>query len=194
MNTVAPSVQQMLAMRKAILQKRAFVPSQPTTAAAGGGAPPGVDPAAAGGTPPPGMDPAAGGGMPPGGGMDPSMMGGAPPPMDPSMGGAPGGGMDPSAMVAPDGTSPVPPGGAGGGAGGGKGGGGVKVAPEDIVVLQSQQARILAEMKMIRDLILDLFKQMNINVSPDTLRGSAANMGEIADPQSALQMGGGGGM
>jgi hypothetical protein len=64
--------------KKAAQIKRAFVPPEAASGAAGGGAP--MDPAMAGGAPP--MDPAmAGGGMDPAamGGMDPAMMGGAPP-------------------------------------------------------------------------------------------------------------------
>lgn len=171
------SVSSMLDMLSSI-QKQGFVPSG-DPAAAGGAPPPG-------GAMPPGMDPAAAGGaMPPGGDPMGGAAGGIAPP-DPSALGMPPPGPDPSTMVAPDGSSPMPPG--GGGSGGGAGGG-IKIKPEDIVVLQQQGARMLGEMKMIRDLILDLFKQMNFNVSPDTLRGAAGSMGDIVDPQASNQMG-----
>lgn len=168
-----PSVSTLLSMRSTLLRKSAFVPSGP---AASGGQP-GADPAAAGGAPP--MDPAAMGGAPP---MDPAAMGGAPP-MDPAaMGGAPP--MDMLGMMAPDGTTPFPGGGEGGGEG--KGGAGSKVKAEDIVLLQQLTKQLLGEVKLQRDLILDMMKQMNLNISPDTLRSSVASAGDLADPSAGV--------
>ena len=128
-----------------------------------------MDPAAAGGAPP--MDPAAMGGAPP---MDPAAMGGAP--MDPAAaGGAPP--MDPSMMMAPDGTNPFPGGGEGGGEGKGTGS---KVKAEDVVLLIQLAKQMLGEIKLQRDLLLDMMKQMNLQISPDTLRSSVASAGDLA--------------
>lgn len=167
-----PSVSDLLSMRSIMLRKSSFVPSGP---AASGGQPGGapMDPAAAGGAPP--MDPAAMGGAPP---MDPAAMGGAP--MDPAAaGGAPP--MDPSMMMAPDGTNPFPGGGEGGGEGKGTGS---KVKAEDVVLLIQLAKQMLGEIKLQRDLLLDMMKQMNLQISPDTPRSSVASAGDLADPSA----------
>ena len=173
------SIADMMAAREKILRKAGFVPSGPA-AGAGGGMPP--DPSMGGGMPPgapPGMPP----GMPP----DPSMGGGAPP-MDPMAGGAPpmdpmGGGAPQEQLIAPDGTSPMGAGPAGQDSGGK--GGGVKVKPEDIVMLTQQNQQILAELKLNRDLLLDMMTQTGLKINPDTLRSSVASAGSIVNPQQA---------
>jgi len=164
------------------IRKSGFVPSQGAVAsdpaAMGGGAPP----APGGGAPPP--PPPAGGGAPP---MDPSMggappvdpsMGGAPP-MDPSMGGAPP--MDPTMMPAPDGSMPFgQPGGGGGGGGSGKGG---KGNNDEIIKTQQLVAQCLNEVRMTRDLLLDMMQQQGMKVNPDTLRSGMAAADNIVSPQ-----------
>lgn len=182
-----PTVRQMLDLRRTLLQKVAFVPSQPASGGAPmpGGAPPGAppgDPSAMGGAPP--MDPSMAGGAPPGGmPPDPSMAGGAPPPMDPSGGMPP----DPSAMIAPDGTSPVPPGGAAGGGAAGKGAG--KASQEDILMIRQGQTQCLSELRLLRDLILDMMQQMNLKINPDTLRSSVTSADSIVSQQDPSQAG-----
>lgn len=127
-----------------------------------------------GGAPP--MDPSMGGGMPPGGG--------GMPPADPSGGMPP----DPSAMIAPDGTSPMPPGGGGaGGPAGGKGGG--KASQEDILMIRQGQTQCLSELRLLRDLLLDMMSQMNLKINPDTLRSSVTSADSIVNQQDPSQAG-----
>jgi hypothetical protein len=147
----------------AAAEKTAFVPQGATDPAAGGGMPPGGDPAAGG--MPPGGDPAAGG-MPPGGPpMDPAMAGGAPP-MDPAMaGGAPpmdpmaGGGGDIMGMITQAVTQAMAQQGGGAAGPGGKPGGAAKVDP----------AMLYLELGRLRKMLDGLFRHMDIPLPPDIL-------------------------
>lgn len=186
------STEYLLNLRNQLLLKRAFVPSGGTAASMGApaGAPMGDPAAAAGGAP---MDPAAmGGGAPP---MDPAAMGGGGAPMDPAAmggGGAPPGDptADPASQMAPDGTSPFPPQ-SGSGGGGEKGS---KVKAEDIVLIQQLLQQLGAEVKLTRDLLLDIMKHSNIPINPDTLRSSVTNNASVLGGGGAAGVPAAGGM
>lgn len=114
-------------METGYLDKSAFQPMMggaPADPMAGGGMPPGMDPAMMG------MDPSMMGGDPAMMGMDPSMAGGAP--MDPAMAAQPGmGGMLEGGPVDPNAIANLPPApGAGGEPAPGAGGDGMALSPE----------------------------------------------------------------
>lgn len=187
---------ELIAIAKDRLRKRAFVDAQSASGGGGGG-----DPSAAGGMPP-GMDPSQGG-MPPG--MDPSQ-GGMPPGMDPSQGGAGGppptaGGTDPSAgggggggpdlqtminnAVAQALQAQGGPAGAGGAGAGGAGGG---LKPKiDVNVEIMQIKNMLA--KIIDGLGIPVQAQ-DMVATPDKLNQMAANPG--ADASGGAGAGGAG--
>ena len=55
---------------------------------------------------------------------------------------------------------------------------------EDVVLLIQLAKQMLGEIKLQRDLLLDMMKQMNLQISPDTLRSSVASAGDLADPSA----------
>jgi hypothetical protein len=61
---------------------------------------------------------------------------------------------------------------AGGGASGGGGKSEGKASKEDQLRTQQQLTQILSEMRLQRDLFLDMMQQMGLKVNPDTLRSS----------------------
>ena len=147
--------------------KEAVVPAGGPDPAAGGGAPPGMDPAAMGGAPPPGGDPAAMGGAPPPGG-DPSMGAGA---QDPALAAAGGGPQDMIRQVVQQVL--MEQGGGKPGAAGGKTG-----KPDVAVELQ----RLNENFHKLGVLVCQVAKKQGVEVTPAMLFGPTP---ETADPALA---------
>lgn len=82
-------------------------------------------------------------------------------------------------MIAP------PGGGSGGGSGGGKGG-----SKEDMLRVTQMCQQILNEQRLNRDLLLDMMKQMNLQINPDTLRSNMMAADQIVSPSGTGNAGG----